>query len=362
MKKILILTASFGEGHNSAARGIRDAINQLALGARPEIRDIFGEAFGPINELARRAYLGVIDHAPHRWASLYSWIDKRRDYRAGLRWFYPARRRLAELIHSHQPDVIVSVYPAYPYFLDEIFQRPLTVMPKRIVCVTDSITINAIWLRGETDYFLVANEQTADVVAAAGIPREKLRVFGFPVNPEFAGTKQSRSSAPPWRILYMVNSGKGAAPELVRHLVKLPNTELTVTVGRDESLWRAVEGVRSVSAQKFRIIGWTTELPRLLTEHHVLISKAGGATVQEAIAAACPMIINQIVPGQEEGNAQLIRETNCGAIALDNAELITALQGALANDAQVLREWASNVSRISRPAAALEIAKFLLSL
>ena len=40
--------------------------------------------------------------------------------------------------------------------------------------------------------------------------------------------------------------------------------------------------------------------------HHLVISKAGGATVQEAIAARCPMIVNQVIPGQEEGNARLI--------------------------------------------------------
>ena len=45
-------------------------------------------------------------------------------------------------------------------------------------------------------------------------------------------------------------------------------------------------------------------------------SKAGGATTQEAIAAKCPMIINQVVPGQEEGNARLIAETKSAFIIM----------------------------------------------
>jgi processive 1,2-diacylglycerol beta-glucosyltransferase len=100
----------------------------------------------------------------------------------------------------------------------------------------------------------------------------------------------------------------------------------------------------------------------LLASHHVLVSKAGGATVQEAIAAACPMIINQIVPGQEEGNAQLITQTKSGTVAPGNDEVVATLTRAFADEGKLLREWSANIAKISRPAASLEIAKFLLEL
>jgi hypothetical protein len=60
--------------------------------------------------------------------------------------------------------------------------------------------------------------------------------------------------------------------------------------------------------------------------HHVVISKAGGATTQEAIAARCPMIVNQIVPGQEEGNYELLRRTGAGALATTPAAVIQSLR------------------------------------
>jgi len=100
----------------------------------------------------------------------------------------------------------------------------------------------------------------------------------------------------------------------------------------------------------------------LLASHHVLVSKAGGATVQEAIAAACPMIINQVVPGQEEGNAQLITQTNSGTVALNTDEVIATLTRAFADGGKLLHEWSANIAKISRPAASLDIAKFLLEL
>jgi processive 1,2-diacylglycerol beta-glucosyltransferase len=361
VKKILILTAGFGEGHNSAARGIRDALTKISPESSVECRDLFAEAFGVLNEIVRRAYVFGINRAPHIWSDIYSWIDQYPDFHRGLRWFSRARARLAQIVEHDRPDIIVSVFMPYAHFLDELYGPANGSNPRRIVCVTDSITINSIWYRCSSDYFLLANEQTADVVANAGVDRALLRVFGFPVSPRFAELPV-RSSGPPWRILQMINAGQGLAVGLTPWLVRIPNTHLTVTVGRDEKLQRKVELIRDASAQKFTIIGWTTELPQLLASHHILVSKAGGATVQETIAAACPIIINQIVPGQEEGNAQLITQTNSGAVALTNDEVMATLTRAFANDGSLLREWSANIAKISRPAASLEIAKFLLNL
>jgi len=361
VKKILILTAGFGEGHNSAARGIRDALTQISPESSVECRDLFAEAFGPINELVRRMYLFTINRAPHIWSDIYSWIDHYPDFHHGLRWFSRARNRLAQIIEHDRPNIIVSVFMPYPHFLDELYGPANGAKPRRIVCITDSITINSIWYRCSTDFFLLANEQTANVVADAGVDRALLRVFGFPVSPRFAALPV-RSSGPPWRILQIINAGQGLAADLTPWLARIPNTQLTVTVGRDEKLRRKVESIRDASEQKFTIIGWTTELPQLLASHHILVSKAGGATVQETIAAACPIIINQVVPGQEEGNAQLITLTNSGALALTNDEVIATLTRAFANDGSLLHEWSANIAKISRPAASLEIAKFLLEL
>jgi processive 1,2-diacylglycerol beta-glucosyltransferase len=364
VKKILILTAGFGEGHNSAARGIRDGLGQVSPNSHVQCRDPFAEAFGRLNEIIRRAYLLGINRAPRAWSAIYSWIDRQPDFRHGQRWFSRVRQHLSGIIAEQDPDVIVSVYPPYPYFLDKLYGAANGSKPRRVVCVTDSISINSIWHRCSTDYFLVANEQTAEVIARAGINPAMMRVFGFPVNPHFAalGMAPVRASGPPWRILQMINAGQNSASKLTRWLARIPNTQLTVTVGRDEKLRRAVESVRDASTQKFTIIGWTGELPQLLASHHVLVSKAGGATVQEAIAAACPMIINQIVPGQEEGNAQLISKTNSGAVALGNDRVIAVLTSAFADGGRLVQGWARNIAKISRPAASLEIAKFLLEL
>jgi len=160
-------------------------------------------------------------------------------------------------------------------------------------------------------------------------------------------------------VLYVINAGTRRAPDLVRKLLEL-NIQLTVTVGRDEKLHRAID--RAAGDRKIDIHGWTDEIPRLLCENHLLIGKAGGATVQETIAAACPMIINHVVSGQEEGNARLIAGTNSGVIALSNEEVVAQVRRALTDDAKQWHEWSANISKLSRPRASLDIAEFLLSI
>jgi processive 1,2-diacylglycerol beta-glucosyltransferase len=359
VKRILILTAGFGEGHNAAARGVRDGLARVAPEAIVELRDLFAENFGAFNNLVRNSYLGLINRWPRAWGYVYRWLDRKTDFDKSFARFRQTKNRLANLLASFRPDVIVSAFPAYPYLLNQISGK--NARYTNVVVVTDSSTVNAIWYRCRADYFLFPNEQSAEIVRAAGVVPEKLKTFGFPVSPRFADFVQDRESPSTRRprILYMINAGTKNAPHLVDQLLRL-DVDLTVTVGRNEKLRRAIESV--IDNRKLEIIGWTDEMPRLLCENDLLIGKAGGATVQETIAARCPMIINHIVSGQEEGNARLIEQTNSGAIARSNAEVFAQVEHAFANGAKQWHEWATNISKLSRPRASLDIAEFLMSI
>jgi processive 1,2-diacylglycerol beta-glucosyltransferase len=361
VKRILILTAGYGEGHNAAARGIRDALLRLAPSLQVEYHDLFAETYGAVHEIVRRGYLQLINHWPRSWGSVYRWLDRKTssDFNKDFdRLLSPVKNKLALLLLRFQPDAVVSTYPPYPYLLEQISPNRTC---KNIVVVTDSITVNAIWYRCAADYFLLPNEQSTPPLRAAGIAPEKIKTFGFPVNPVFAdlaGTRPAPSREAGRRVLYMINAGTRQAGDLVRQLVDL-DIDLTVTVGRDRKLQRTIE---TAAQGKATVIGWTDELPRLLGTSHLLIGKAGGATVQETIAAGCPMIINHVVSGQEEGNAQLIAQTKSGVIAPSPAEVMAQVQRAFADNAQQWQEWANNIAKLSRPRAALDIAEFLIGL
>ena len=103
-------------------------------------------------------------------------------------------------------------------------------------------------------------------------------------------------------------TGKAKAGRSLERLLKVPDLDLTITVGRDASLKATLTERLREHGDRVHVYGWTNQMPRLLMSHHLVIAKAGGAMVQEAIAARCPMIVNQVIPGQEEGNARLIKK------------------------------------------------------
>ncbi|HKW28986.1 MAG TPA: PHP domain-containing protein, partial [Verrucomicrobiae bacterium] len=230
--------------------------------------------------------------------------------------------------------------------------------------VTDSITINSAWFRAPSDLFCVANEASAEVLRNGGVPEKQIKVPGFPVNPVFA-EPAAELPAPvgeePRRVLYIINTGKKKAGKAIDRLLELDKLHLTITVGRDARLRAELIERTRKHADRVRVFGWTNQIPELMLSHHLVISKAGGATVQEAIAARCPMIVNQVIPGQEEGNAELIWRYNLGAIGEKNREVAELVEKAFAKRAHLWSEWRENLQKISRPDAALRIAELILA-
>src|SRR6201993_4277344 len=273
-KRILILTAGFGEGHNSAARGVRDGLARFASDETAvELRDLFAEAYGRINELVRRSYLTLVNSAPRAWGIVYRWLDRKTDYNTEFRRLTRLKAQFAPVVDRFQPDIVVCSFPAYANVLQEILGAERVC--KCVVVVTDSITINASWYQSPADYFLVANEQSASVLRAVGVAPEKIKVFGFPVSPKFAdftNDRQLNSNKSKPRVLHMIHAATRGAPELVRLLAKL-GVDLTVTIGHADKLRPAIEA--AADGHVVKIVGWTDQLPRLLHESHLLIGKAG---------------------------------------------------------------------------------------
>ena len=361
LKSVLILTASFGEGHNAAARNLAGALRLRNPKARVEVRDVFHESYGWINLFVRDAYLAAINHTPALWRFVFGLLDRPSVLGGGIGIFGRAARHLDSLIRDLSPDVIVSTYPGYGHLLEHLRRIGKIHSAKIATVVTDSLSINSAWYRPYTDCLLVANQATADVIARAGFPLEKIRVTGFPVPPLF-DEPSDRAESPPWQVLYMVNSSHHLAPEIVRAILTVPEISLTVTAGHDEKLAGQVRDLATRLHIPVAVYGWTPEIPALIRRSHLLISKAGGATVQEALAARTPMIITQIVPGQEEGNARLLIEGGAGEFAGSAEEISEAVRRSVGNGAQILHQRCAATKLLSQPGASTRAAECIENL
>jgi UDP-N-acetylglucosamine:LPS N-acetylglucosamine transferase len=365
VKKVLILTAGFGDGHNTAARNVADAVEMISDEAKVEVLDVFQSSLGLLNDVLKKAYLGLTRFAPGVWSGIYSMLDSSKKLESNLLAFGNLKDALQGIIEQSQPDCVISTYPVYAHVIREIY-RDHSERPFRfITVVTDSISVNSSWFRAPSDWYCVPNEATAQVLRRNGVPPEKIRAFGFPVNPVFAEKQDNPAEAPreggPIKILYIINTGKKKTGKALERLLEMPRAHLTITVGRDAELKEKLASRLEKFGERARLLGWTNQMPRLMLSHHLVVTKAGGATVQEAIAGRCPMILNQVIPGQEDGNAELVRQLDAGAVAEKSRDVVEWVGKAFANDGELWKKWRGNLAKVARPDASIRIAELALN-
>ena len=362
--RVLVLTAAYGEGHNAAARALAAAFNEDMPGTAVVV-DIFALTCPRLNQVVRRSYLAAINGTPRLWKRLYAVMDQPWFMSSGL-WMLRAQSRMLErVIERERPIAICSTFPAYAALLERL-KRDDGLMIPHFNIVTDSISINSVWWRPGCDGWYVPNEDSAEVMQAAGVDPAKLHVLGFPVTSYFRSneatvTRPSLKEGAPPRILYIVNSGTRNAEATARLLLAEPGWEVTITVGRDEALKATLTGLTRGRAARAEILGWTDRIPELLMTHHAVVSKAGGATTQEAVAARCPMVVNQVVPGQEEGNCELLLRHGAGALATTPEAVVATLKAAFSEGGRGWAEWRGALEPLARPDAARAIASHVLA-
>lgn len=330
--RILIVTAAFGEGHNSAARNLALALD--SLGATTRIADpcMLGAPF--TTRALCKGYRWVTTYAPELWHRIYQSTGKVDFSRQRMPLMRKPEEKLSALVEEFKPDAIVSTYPIYAYFLDRILSDQPTPPPVFTV-VTDSIEINSAWIDAPTAAWIVTDPHTRDSMLKQGLPAEKVIETGFPVNPSFADLSTIPANAPldPFKVLYF------ATPKLphVRRISKAilnadPRTHVTIVLGKNvRLLYKRAREIKDAFPGRVSIKGWTLKVPELLSSHHLVVGKAGGATVHEAIAARCPMLVHHLVPGQEEGNLQLLEKIGGGTLA-HGQEAITRIVSDILND------------------------------
>lgn len=360
-KKFLLLTASFGEGHNSAARSIKLALEQSGK-AEVIFVDLYANASPQVNRVIQGAYSMVINRYPAVWTLVFKWLERPGWMESSLWTAVKLRDELDRLIVEHHPDAIVATYPLYAYLYRDIQKSRLGVDRPFTTIVTDSGSINSAWFRCRSDAFLVADDETRELLVSNGVPDDTVHAFGFPLDPGFpVGAESGEDDGPPWRVLFMPSTQLALTLRKIKALLAVPDIELTILAGRHAKIFDGINESGLASGPRCKLIGWTDQIPQLLCSHHLFIGKAGGAIVQEALAARCPFLVSHVVPGQEEGNIALLERLGVGAVAAKRpSQLAYRVRQLIAEDAREWRIWKTNLAKHSKPPASERIAQFLL--
>jgi processive 1,2-diacylglycerol beta-glucosyltransferase len=154
--------------------------------------------------------------------------------------------------------------------------------------------------------------------------------------------------------------GGGPVRAIVEQLMLLEHdAQCIVICGRNVEMRREIEALVVSQAEKFRILGFSADMPNLMRVATLFIGKPGGLTASEAMAAGVPMVISSPIPGQEERNSDHLLE-NGAAIKINDLTTVAFKLDLLLGDPDRLRQMRENTRRLGRPGAAQAIVDALL--
>lgn len=368
-KNILILYAKMGKGHYSASMATKEAIiQQYGDKYNVEIVDFYSLISETFSNGSSTFYNETVKHMPSFYKLFFEWSDEAWKMKLLNNIGYiPLSVAFKNLFKTHDADIIISTFPLWDYTVAKMWKKKHP-GAKFINIITDSISIHKSWLIADADYRIVPNEDTAKVLMEKGVPEEQIKILGFPVNLIFSKNIDRTNvlkflglNPKLFTILMFANIGNNRRNQRLLESVIFGKRDYNVIVvtGRNDTLMPKIEHMKY--EKNVAILGWTTNVPQLMLSSDLIITKAGGATVMECIAAKKPMIITQVIPGQEKGNAQLVKKYGLGVILEKGKKGITNLPKYIKSIRKDYKKYETALKMQSKPEAALQVAKLIVS-
>ncbi|MDI6694302.1 MAG: glycosyltransferase [Anaerolineales bacterium] len=365
MKKILILMADYGYGHRSAANAIAEALHETH-GQECQV-----DIVNPLNDPRAPAFFRENQHDYDKMVREMPELYKL-GYQVGETPLVSSLVKgtftltlfnvLREIIRQKQPDVIVCPYPFYQGILSAVFASEKQHIPLLTV-VTDLATVNRLWFQPATDLCLVPTQTVYDLAIKAGLPPEKVKITGVPVRPELVKGNKDLASlrlSLGWHpdLFTVLAVGSKRVEHLYDSLKVLNHSGLPVQLvvvagGADELYRRFQETEWHVETQYYNFVAGMGSFMRAAD---CILSKAGGLIVSEALACGLPMILVDVIPGQETGNAEYVVSGNAGVLARDPIEVLETMCHWLEKDRRLYLHQAQNARKLGHPRAAYEVA------
>ncbi len=366
--RILILTASYGSGHNRVAATL--AAQFRREGALPRVVDHFYDLVHPeFDRLTRNLYYAVLRRTPVLWGGAY-WLGDQLSVSSplllGLNRL--GTKKLARLLRTEPPDHVVSVHPTPVASLSEIKRRGLRV-PSHTTVFTDFVA-HTQWIDPHVDRYCVPAEEIERDLIARGVARERVTVTGIPVAEEFthpserAHARLGLGLSPRLPVLLFMDGsggGFGRLEDAARTVLAMEEPlQAVIVTGREEALEARLRQLAAGRESRLKIFGYVDNVRQFMAAADFLVTKAGGLTLGEALAAELPAICFGSLPGQEARNERFAAMAGVALVASSGAQLQRVI-GAALRDPVLLRNIRERIKNYRRPQAAAEIVEMVLT-
>jgi 1,2-diacylglycerol 3-beta-galactosyltransferase len=370
-KQILVLTSDMGFGHRSAAKAVSAALeSRYAEALQVSIVNAFDHKSVPSVVREQQAeYDRRVREAPELYHIGYQLMDAPLStslVEIGLTALL--FQALNDILHQAKPDVIIVTHPMYLEPLKMIFRQTGKTIPTLTV-VTDLGTVQRMWFNTVSRVTLVPTERVYNLALEAKLQPAALKITGIPVHPlnlsEKRPTAEIRANMgiEPTRMTALV-VGSPRVRNLLDAVRVLNHShfplQAIVIAGGDDAVYAELE--QTDWHLPVVVYNLVDTMPTLMHAADFIVCKAGGLIVTEALACGLPLILIDVIEGQETGNAEFVVENGAGDVARMPLDMLETLYHWLSNDAQLLQIRANNARRVGRPQAADEIAELAWSL
>jgi processive 1,2-diacylglycerol beta-glucosyltransferase len=337
VSRVLILTASVGEGHDLPARTLAEQLRAEGPDVEVVVEDglrAMGRGFVLINERAP----GVVFFR-FRWlwdAAFWLFVGLAPTRRATQSFV----RRLGspgvlKLVREVVPDVVVSVYPMTTEVLGGLRRSGRLEMP--VVAAITDLAMMHYWAAPGVDLHLITHPESADEVQRVAGRGAAVRAVHGLTRPEFGeprdpGDARRALGLPAAGKIVLVSGGGWGVGDLgkaVDEAFRLDDVAVVaVLTGRNGELQARLER-RYRNEPRCRIVGYTEEMSEWLAAGDALVHSTGGLTVLEAHVRGCPTISFGWGRGHIRANNAAFRRYGLADVAESKGELHAALLRAL---------------------------------
>jgi UDP-N-acetylglucosamine:LPS N-acetylglucosamine transferase len=336
-KRVLILSADVGEGHAAAARALAKQIERSPEPAEVTVIDGLA-AMGPLLQpVVEDGYRVQLRFFPWTYTVVYGMLERVAPIRVLARMLLClfGSRPLARRIDEHEPDVVVSTYPAVTVVLARL-RRTQVVRCPTVATITD-LTGLFFWAQPGIDTHLVMyGESLSSVEQIAG--RGSARLVRPLISSEFLDERSQSASRrelelPEEGRLVVVSGGGWGVGDIegaVREIASIPDVSAIVCLaGRNEQLQgRLSEDF--ADEPRVRVYGFTDRMPQILAAADALVHSTGGVTCLEAKATGTPVVSYGLPVGHARLNTRAMADLGLLRLANDTDQLRAHVQACFA--------------------------------
>lgn len=379
---VLIVHASVGSGHRSAANAVGQAVELLRDDAAEaaargvdvpsdldiEVLDILD--FGRIvfnGDAAASMFTGAT-RPIYDLTWRYSFTG-RILWGGGTIWARIMYPKFVEYVREKKPLAIVCTHITSANVA--VSARMITGMNFPIVCVPTDYEVEGLWPHLHSDLFCVANEYMAETLRPRRVPEDRILITGIPTRPAFRKTYdraavRAQFDLPQDRRIVLALAGaklprpyvhfRASLDELVPYLHTFEGIHLVIVAGSDEEYARHIRRLcADHELPNVTVFDYVEDMAALMAASDLVICKSGGLTVTECLCAGVPMILMGRAYGQEKANVRMLTAAGAALHVTTSRELIDTLRHVNAHP-ESTHAMLINASFLRKPDAALDIA------